>query len=55
VLPTAIANAPGIRVLAEPVLAPSQLFLVRRQPLGPTALDPVVEAIRERARGVLSS
>jgi len=52
-LPTAIALAHDLRAMAAPRLPSSQLYLVRRIPLGTSPLDAVLPAIRQRARKLL--
>lgn len=53
VLPTVIAKSLGLRVHAKPALPPSQLYLVRRVPLGTSAAETLVPTIRRRARELL--
>jgi hypothetical protein len=53
VLPVAIARAHGISIASEPTLADSQLYLVRRKPLGTSAVEALIPAIRARAKAVL--
>ncbi len=54
VLPVAIARAYKLHILREPRLSGSQLYLTRRAPLGPHPVDPLLDAIRQRARDVLA-
>ena len=55
VLPTVIARARGLRIHSTPMVPDSQLYLLRRIPLGTSAIEGFVPAIRERAKAVLGA
>jgi DNA-binding transcriptional LysR family regulator len=53
VLPVAIADAHQLRAHAAPRLPPASLYLVRRKPLGTSAVEALIPAIVARGREVL--
>jgi DNA-binding transcriptional LysR family regulator len=55
VLPTAIARSRTLRVSRRHRIAPSQLHLVHRPPLGPSTFDALVAAVRSQAQRVLDA
>ncbi len=55
VLPTAIARPRGLRVLKAPRVAVSQLYLLRRIPLGTSPVETLVPALLRRAQRLLAS
>lgn len=52
VLPSAIARARGLRVLTSPRVAASQLYLLRRIPLGTSPVETLLPALRRRAQSL---
>lgn len=50
VLPTAIARTRGLQVLPSPRVAASQLYLLRRIPLGTSPVETLLPALRQRAQ-----
>jgi DNA-binding transcriptional LysR family regulator len=55
VLPAAVARFFGLAMINEPALPSSHLYLTRRRPLRPTALDGLVTDLAAQARTVLDA